>query len=81
VISRYFEGAAVSPLELIAAFADAEQDKSQGSLARLLVLCHVQGTRLGRWTVPVMAAFTVANIAAVLAVLAIFAAIRRGRYG
>lgn len=81
VISRYIEGAAASPRELIAAFADAQQDKSQGPLTRLLVLCHIQGTPLGRWTVPVVATFTVANIAAALTVLAIFVAIRRGRYG
>ncbi|WP_407175022.1 SCO family protein [Bradyrhizobium sp. STM 3562] len=81
VISRYVEGSTVSPQEVVAAFADAEQDKSQGPLTRLLLLCHVQGAPLGQWTVSVMAAFTAANIGAALTAIAIFIAIRRRRYG
>jgi protein SCO1/2 len=81
VISRYLEGVAISPRELIDAFAAAEQDKSQGPLTRLLLLCHVQGAPLGRFTVPVLTALTVADIAAALTLIAIFAAIRRHRYG
>jgi protein SCO1/2 len=81
LISRYVEGLAISEQQLVAAFADAEQDKSQGPLTRLLLLCHIQGAPLGRWTVSVMAAFTIANIGAGLTVIAIFAAIRRRRYG
>lgn len=81
VISHYIEGFAASPQDLIAAFADAEQDKSQGPLTRLLLLCHIQGAPLGRWTVAVMAAFTIANIVAALTVIAVFTSIRRRRYG
>jgi protein SCO1/2 len=81
VISHYIEGFAASSSDLIAAFADAEQDKSQGPLARLLVLCHIQGAPLGRWTAPVMAAFIVAEIGAGLATIAVFAAVRRRRFG
>jgi protein SCO1/2 len=81
VISRYIEGFAASASDMITAFADAEQDKSQGPIARLLVLCHIQGSSLSRWTVPVMAAFTIAEIAAGLAAIAIFIAIRRQRFG
>jgi protein SCO1 len=81
VISHYVEGFSTSPQELTAAFADAEQDKSQGPLTRLLLLCHVQGAPLGRWTVAVMAAFTIANIVAALTVIAVFTSIRRRRYG
>jgi protein SCO1/2 len=80
VISRYVEGFVVSPSDLTAAFADAEQDKSQGPLTRLLLLCHIQGAPLGRWTVPVTAAFGVAEIGAGLAAIAIFVAIRRRRF-
>ncbi len=80
VISRYVEGFVASPSDLIAALADAEQDKSQGPLARLLVLCHIQGAPLGRWTAPVLAAFTCAEIGAGLAAIAIFVAIRRRRF-
>ena len=81
VVSRYVEGFAIAPAELVSALGDAEQDKSQGPLTRLLLLCHVQGARLGRWTVPVMAAFTVADIGAGFTIIALFAAIRRRRYG
>jgi hypothetical protein len=81
VISHYVEGFATSSSDLIAAFADAEQDKSQGPLARLLVLCHIQGAPLGRWTVPVLAAFMIAETAAGLGALAIFVVIRRRRFG
>jgi len=81
VISRYVEGFATSSSDLIAAFADARQNRSQSPLARLLVLCHVQGAALGRWTAPVVAAFTIAEIGAALAAFAIFVAIRRRRFG
>lgn len=81
LISRYVEGVVVSPQDLISDLADAELDKSQGPLTRLLLLCHIQGAPLGRLTVPVMAAFTIADIAAGLTLIAIFTAIRRRRYG
>lgn len=81
VISHYVEGFTASSSDLIAAFADAEQDKSQGPLARLLVLCHIQGAPLGRWTAPVMAAFIVAETGAGLAAIAVFAVVRRRRFG
>ena len=80
VISRYVEGVAISPPELINAFADAEQDKSQDLLTRLLVLCHLQGEPTGRLTGPVLMVFTVANIAAGLIAIGIFATIRRRRH-
>jgi hypothetical protein len=43
----------------------------------LILLCHVQGAPLGRFTVPVLAAFMAAEIAAALAALAIFTTVRR----
>jgi protein SCO1/2 len=81
LISRYIEGFAASPAELISALGDAEQDRSQGPLTRLLLLCHIQGAPLGRWTVPVMAAFTIADIGAGLTIIALLTAIRRRRNG
>jgi protein SCO1/2 len=81
VISRYVEGFATSSSDLIAAFADARQNRSQGPLARLLVLCQVHGASLGGWTAPIVAAFTVVEIGAALAAFAIFVAIRRRRFG
>ncbi len=80
VISRYVEGIAISPQELVGALADAEQDKSQGPLTRLLILCHVQGIALGRLTAPVLGAFTLANIAAGCALIAIFTVVWRRRH-
>ena len=81
VITRYVEGIAISPHDLVGAIADAQLDKSQGPLTRLLLLCHVQGAPLGRFTVPVLAAFITADIAAGCTLIAIFAAIRRRRNG
>jgi protein SCO1/2 len=81
LISRYVEGVAISPQELVGALADAEQDKALSPLTRLILLCHEQVGRLGRFTVPVLTAFTLANIAALSAVIAIFTAIWRRRHG
>ena len=81
VISHYVEGIAASPAEMVTAFADAEQGKSQGPLTRLLLLCHIQGAPLGSWTVPVIAALMIGNIAAGVTGLAMFTAIRRRRFG
>jgi protein SCO1 len=81
VISRYVEGVSITPQDFVGAIADAEQEKSQNLITRLALLCHVQGAPLGRFTVPVLAAFTIANIAAGVIAIAIFASVRRGRYG
>jgi protein SCO1 len=77
VISRYIEGAVSSPTQLIEALADAQQRKSQDLITRIVLLCHVQGAPLGRFTVPVLAAFMSANIAAGFMAVAIFVAVRR----
>jgi protein SCO1/2 len=76
-ISRYIEGVADAPQQMIDAFADAQQDKSPGLITRIVLFCHVQGAALGRLTVPVLAAFMLAEIAAALSALAIFVSIRR----
>lgn len=81
VISRYIEGVAVSPPELVDALADAQQDKSQDPLTRLLLFCHVRGASLGRFATAVLAALTIADIAAAFTVLALFTTIRRRRHG
>ena len=77
LISRYVEGLSMAPRDLVSALAGAEQDKSQDLLTRLILLCHVQGAPLGRFTVPVLAAFAAANLAAGFVLIAHFAAIRR----
>lgn len=80
-ITRYVEGVGISSRDMVAALGAAEQDKTQGLFARVVLFCHVQGAPLGRFTVPVLAAFTAADLAAGLFLIAIFAAIRRRRYG
>ena len=80
-ISRYVEGISIAPRDLVGALADAEQNKPQDLFTRLVLLCHVQGAPLGRFTVPVLAAFTAANLAASFFLIAHFAAIRRRRHG
>jgi len=77
VIDRYVEGIAISPQDLIGALADAQQDKSEGLLTRIFLLCHVQGVPLGRFTAPVMAALMLGNLTAGLTLIALFVAIRR----
>jgi protein SCO1/2 len=79
-ISHYVEGVATSPSALVKVLADAQQDKSQGPLTRLLLLCHVQGAPLGRFTIPVLTAFIAADIAAGFTLIALFAVIRRRRH-
>lgn len=79
VISHYVEGVAITPAEFVAAIANAEQDKSPNLLSRLVLLCHVEGAPLGRFTVPVLAALMLANAAAGVTAFAIFN--RRRRYG
>ncbi len=81
IISSYIEGLQTTSQDLVRRLADAEQDKSQDPLTRILLLCHVQGTPLGRLTVPVLAAFAIANLAAVITVAAIFAVVGRRRHG
>jgi protein SCO1/2 len=77
VISRYVEGIAISPPGLIKAFADAQENKTPGLLTRIILFCHIEGAPLGNLTVPVLAAFIMADIAAGIAAIAVFTFIRR----
>ncbi len=79
VISRYIEGVAISSRDLIDALTDAEKNKAQDPLTRLLLLCHVRGAQLKGFAVPVLTAFTVADVSAGLILIVIFAAIWRRR--
>lgn len=80
-VSSYIEGVGVTPARLIKALADAEQLKHLSPLTRILLFCHVQGVPLGRFTVPVLAAFMIANITAGFALILLFTIIRRRRHG
>jgi protein SCO1 len=79
VISAYVDGVAISPRDLGSALTEARQNRSPGLLSRLLVLCRFRGAPPGRFTVPVLTALTIADIAAGLTAIGIFAAIRRRR--
>ena len=80
-VSSYIEGVSVAPARLVHAISDAEQLKYLSPLSRILLFCHVQGAPLGRFTVPVFAAFITANIAGGIALIFLFASIRRRRHG
>lgn len=80
-ISRYIYGVETSPAKLIAAIGDAAKGRALSPVTRLLLLCHIEGRRIGRFTVPVLAAFTIANVAGTAVLIGVFAAIRRRRHG
>jgi protein SCO1/2 len=81
-ISRYILGIAAAPGELRAGLVGAQQGEALSPLTRLFLLCHIEGVPLGRFTVPVMAAFTIGDIAAGLAALVVvLVAVRRRRQG
>jgi protein SCO1 len=80
-ISRYFFGVAAATPDLQAGLSAAAQGQVLSPLERLVLLCHIEGTPLGRFTVPVVAALMTCNIAAGTALLFLFAAIRRRRHG
>jgi protein SCO1 len=64
VISRYIFGVTTASSGLRAGLADAAQGRSIGPLTRLFLFCHTEGVPLGRYTVPVLAAFTICNVVA-----------------
>jgi protein SCO1/2 len=81
-ISRYIFGVAATAPELRAGLLGARQGEALSPLTRLFLLCHVEGAPLGRYTVPVLAAFTLADMAAGFAALVVvLAAVRRRRHG
>jgi len=79
-ISNYLLSIDPTPEELRAALADAAQAKTVGPLTRFLLWCHGDDPQLGRYTVPIEAAFAVANVAAMAALVGVFVTIRR-RHG
>ncbi|MBV9071948.1 MAG: SCO family protein [Acidobacteria bacterium] len=74
-ISRYVDGLAISPRDLAGALADAKQGRPPGPLTRLLLFCYARAPA-GRFSVPVLAALAIADIAAGLTAIGIFAAVR-----
>lgn len=80
-ISRYIFGVAATATELRAGLLGAARGEASNPLTRLLLLCHIEGAPLGRYTVPVLAAFTLANIAGTAILIAVIARIRYRRHG
>jgi protein SCO1 len=80
-ISRYIFGVGPTESELSTGLADAARGQTLSPLERLVLLCHIEGTPLGRYTVPVVAALMIGNIAAGTTLIFIFAAIMRRRHG
>jgi hypothetical protein len=67
-------------VELQQSLTDAAAGQAVGPIGRLLLLCRGEGASLGRYTLPVLAAFTAADLVATAALVALFAAIRRRRH-
>jgi protein SCO1/2 len=80
-VSRYVLSVGPSAVELDAALRDAAAGRKEGPLTRLLLLCHVEGAPLGRYTAPVLVALSLANLAAGAALIVLFGAIRRRHHG
>lgn len=80
-ISRYLLAIDPPPAELRAALADAAQAKTVGPLTRFLLWCHGDDPQLGRYTLPIEAAFAGANVAAMAVLVGVFVVIRRRRHG
>jgi protein SCO1 len=80
-ISHYLLGVGEQSSELQSALADAVQGRTVGVLTKLLLLCHGDTPQLGRYSLTIEGAFVVANLTAVVAGIAVFAAIWRRRHG
>jgi protein SCO1/2 len=80
-ISRYVLGIAAQSSELQGALADAAEGKAVNVWTKLLLLCHGDTPRLGRYSLAIEGAFVVANLSAVIVGVAVFFAIWRRRHG
>jgi protein SCO1 len=79
-ISSYIFAVGPDAAKLRKGLADAARGDALNPLTRLFLLCHIEGAPLGRFTVPVLAAFTIANIGAGTGMIILFVAILRRRY-
>ena len=80
-ISRYLLGLDRSAAELEAGLTTAAQGQAFDVLRPFLLLCHAAGVSTGGWSVPIMAAFGIANLAAIAVLIAVFTAILLRRQG
>jgi len=79
-ISRYIFSVAPTAAELQKGLAAAALGKAQSQraslLTRILLFCHSVGQPISRYSLPIEGAFVLADLAAVLALVALFATIR-----
>ncbi len=80
-ISRYLLQIDPAPAQLRAALTQAAQATAPGPLSRLLLWCHGDDPQVGRYTVPILAAFTIANLGAMAGAVVVFGTIWRRRHG
>jgi protein SCO1/2 len=84
-ISRYIFSVAPTAAELQSGLAAATLGKAQSQraslLTRILLFCHSVGQPIGRYSLPIEGAFGLADIAAMLALVGLFAMIKRRRSG
>jgi protein SCO1/2 len=80
-VSQYIFAVDPPPSELRAAITDAAQQRAISPLERFVLLCHVEGVPIGRFTIPILAAFMLADIVAGAGVAALFISLRRRRHG
>ena len=80
-ISRYLLEIDPAPAQLRAALGDAAHAEVQGPLTRFVLWCHGDDPQVGRYTVPILAAFTIANFGAMAGAAIVFGTIWRRRHG
>ena len=80
-VSGYVLGVGVQPAELEKTLAEAGQGKTVGLFTRLLLVCHGDSQRLGRYSLAIEAALIVANLGAMIGGAFVFATIWRRRHG
>jgi protein SCO1 len=80
-IARYVLGVGYQPRDLRLAIAEAAQGTVSTPLGRLLLLCYGRDVQQGRYTPQIEAAMILANLAGVLAFVAVIAVVHRRRNG
>lgn len=79
VIARYILDLDLQPSDLRAAIADAGEGRAIGPVTRFVLWCRGHGPQLGRYTVPIEAAFVLASTLGGLIFVAVSVATQRRR--
>lgn len=81
MINQHIFGVAPPATVLKSGIADAARQQRISPLTRFFLLCHVEGVPIGRFTVPVLAALMIADIAAGICVIVLFISLWRRQKG